>query len=196
MNTRLYRSRDDRMIAGVAGGLAELWDADPSLVRIGWALLSIFTGGIAIVVYIVMAIVVPEEDDVMPWSTADLAQPTATERAEGSTAAPSAATPAAMPAPGAAAELARARAVARQARREERALRRAARGDRPRTGAIVIGVLFILGGAWFLVREYIPWLYWDWVWPATLVAIGVLVLVLALQRNGRTPPASNMGGPS
>ncbi|HLO35880.1 MAG TPA: PspC domain-containing protein, partial [Candidatus Deferrimicrobium sp.] len=67
MNTRLYRSRDDRMLAGVAGGLADLWDADPSLVRIIWALLVPLTGGIALVVYIVMAIVVPEEDDVRAW---------------------------------------------------------------------------------------------------------------------------------
>ena len=46
MSTHLYRSRDDRMLAGVAGGLAELWDADPSLVRVIWALLVVFTGGI------------------------------------------------------------------------------------------------------------------------------------------------------
>ena len=192
MNTRLVRSRDDRMIAGVAGGLAELWDADPSLVRIGWALLAVFTGGIALVVYIVMAIVVPEEDDVMPWSTEPGLPPTGEASLAG---APSAL---AVPVPPArsAAELARARAVARQARREERALRRAARGDRPRTGAIVIGVLFILGGAWFLVREYIPWFDWDWVWPATLVGIGILVLFLALERNGRTPPAASPGARS
>jgi phage shock protein C len=50
MSTHLYRSRDDRMLAGVAGGLAELWDADPSLVRVIWALLVVFTGGIALVV--------------------------------------------------------------------------------------------------------------------------------------------------
>ena len=49
------------MLAGVAGGLAEIWDADPSLVRVGWALLAILTGGVALIVYIVMAIVVPEE---------------------------------------------------------------------------------------------------------------------------------------
>ena len=61
MTDRLYRSRDDRMLAGVAGGLADLLDADPSLVRLVWALLVIFTGGIALIVYIVMAIVVPEE---------------------------------------------------------------------------------------------------------------------------------------
>ena len=58
---RLYRSRDDRMLAGVAGGLAEMWGADPSLVRVIWALLVVFTGGIALLVYIVMALVVPEE---------------------------------------------------------------------------------------------------------------------------------------
>ncbi|HEU4572630.1 MAG TPA: PspC domain-containing protein [Candidatus Limnocylindrales bacterium] len=192
MNTRLFRSRDDRMIAGVAGGLAELWDADPSLVRIGWALLAVFTGGIALVVYIVMAIVVPEEDDVMPWSTEPGLPPTG----EASLAGAPSALAAPVPPATSAAELARARAVARQARREERALRRAARGDRPRTGAIVIGVLFILGGAWFLVREYIPWFDWDWVWPATLVGIGILVLFLALERNGRTPPAANPGARS
>lgn len=64
MGYRLYRSRRDRMLAGVAGGLAEMWGADPSLVRIIWALLVVFTGGIALLVYIVMAIVVPEEDEV------------------------------------------------------------------------------------------------------------------------------------
>jgi phage shock protein C len=64
MGYRLYRSRRDRMLAGVAGGLAEMWGADPSLVRIIWALLVVFTGGIALLVYIVMAIVIPEEDEV------------------------------------------------------------------------------------------------------------------------------------
>ena len=39
MNGRLYRSRRERMLAGVAGGLAEQWNVDPSLVRLVWALL-------------------------------------------------------------------------------------------------------------------------------------------------------------
>jgi len=64
MAGRLYRSRRDRMLAGVAGGLAEMWGADPALIRIIWALLVILTGGAALLVYIVMAIVVPEEDQV------------------------------------------------------------------------------------------------------------------------------------
>src|SRR3990170_2971715 len=61
MDDRLYRSRDERMIAGVAGGLAERLDLDPSLVRIIWAVLVLPTGFLALLVYVVMAIVVPEE---------------------------------------------------------------------------------------------------------------------------------------
>jgi phage shock protein C len=64
MSTRLYRSRRDRMLAGVAGGLAEIWGADVALVRIIWALLVVFTGGVALLIYIVMAIVIPDEEHV------------------------------------------------------------------------------------------------------------------------------------
>ncbi len=59
MNRRLYRSTTDRVIAGVCGGLADLWGIDPSLLRIGWFVLIILTGGIFLLIYIVMAIVVP-----------------------------------------------------------------------------------------------------------------------------------------
>jgi len=63
MTRRLFRSRDDRMLAGVAGGLAELWDADPSVVRVVWAILVPFTGGFALLAYVIMALVVPEEGE-------------------------------------------------------------------------------------------------------------------------------------
>ena len=56
---RLYKSRDDRFLFGVAGGLAEYFDIDPVLVRVGWVLLTIATGGIGLLVYIVLAIVTP-----------------------------------------------------------------------------------------------------------------------------------------
>lgn len=69
------------MLAGVAGGVAETLDADPSLVRIAWALLAILTGGIAIVVYIVMAIVVPE-GPTAPWPPGVPASPPVGDRAE------------------------------------------------------------------------------------------------------------------
>jgi phage shock protein PspC (stress-responsive transcriptional regulator) len=60
VNDRLYRSRDERMFAGVAGGVAERLDLDPSLVRVVWLILTFLTGGLFFLLYIVMAIVVPE----------------------------------------------------------------------------------------------------------------------------------------
>ena len=60
MNRRLYRCRDNRVLAGVAGGLAEHFDVDPSLVRVFW-FLSIFVGGFGVLLYIAMAFIVPLE---------------------------------------------------------------------------------------------------------------------------------------
>ena len=61
MNRRsLYRCRHDRRIAGVAAGVAEFFDLDPTLVRLVW-FVSIFFGGFGLLLYIVMAIIVPNE---------------------------------------------------------------------------------------------------------------------------------------
>ena len=60
MNDRLYRSRDERILSGVAGGLAERFDVDPSLVRVLWVILILLSGGLFLLVYIAMALIVPE----------------------------------------------------------------------------------------------------------------------------------------
>ena len=57
---RLHRSRDNRFMFGVAGGLAEYFNIDPVLVRVGWVLPTIATAGIAALAYIVMAIFTPD----------------------------------------------------------------------------------------------------------------------------------------
>lgn len=57
---RLYRSRNDRMIAGVCGGLAEYFDADPTLVRLLAALMLVFGAPGTLPAYIVMALIIPE----------------------------------------------------------------------------------------------------------------------------------------
>lgn len=60
MSHRLYRCRHDRRLAGVAAGLAEYLDVDVTLVRLGWVA-SIFFGGLGVLAYILLAIVVPLE---------------------------------------------------------------------------------------------------------------------------------------
>ena len=56
---KLYRSEDDRMIAGVAGGLGEFLDIDSTIIRLIFAF-SILLGGTGLLVYAVMWQVVPE----------------------------------------------------------------------------------------------------------------------------------------
>lgn len=60
MKRRLSKSPTERVISGVAGGVAEYLDVDPSIVRVIWALLALITGGVFLVLYIIMWIVVPE----------------------------------------------------------------------------------------------------------------------------------------
>ena len=62
MNTRrrLSRCRHDRQLAGVASGMAEYFDLDPTLVRILW-IVSVFFGGFTILLYIILAFVMPLE---------------------------------------------------------------------------------------------------------------------------------------
>ena len=60
MNRRLSRCRENRVIAGVASGVAEFFGLDPTLVRVLW-FVSIFFGGVSLLLYIGLAIIVPLE---------------------------------------------------------------------------------------------------------------------------------------
>jgi phage shock protein PspC (stress-responsive transcriptional regulator) len=59
-NRRLYRSQSDRMIGGVAGGLADYLNIDATVVRLLFVFFAL-AGGPGLLVYLVMLIVVPEE---------------------------------------------------------------------------------------------------------------------------------------
>ncbi len=61
-NTRqLYRSRKDRMISGVCGGLAEYFNMDSTVVRLIFVLLTLFSKGLGVIAYIILILAVPEE---------------------------------------------------------------------------------------------------------------------------------------
>ncbi len=60
MKKRLTRSKKDRMIAGVCGGMAEYFDIDPTLVRLALVLITLM-GGAGILAYIVAWIIMPEK---------------------------------------------------------------------------------------------------------------------------------------
>ena len=55
---RLHKSRNDRVLAGVCGGIAEFFGIDPTLVRLAWAVM-IFFGGSGLLLYIICALIIP-----------------------------------------------------------------------------------------------------------------------------------------
>lgn len=181
MNGRLYRSRD-RVLAGVAGGMADYFDVDPSMVRVLWAILTFLSGGLLLVVYILMAIIVPEEPDRAPAAvgagpagsagTGDAGADTVTPRGEEAGAVASSTT---------ASDWRAARDAERRARREARWEER---GDRTGgSGAILFGIILIVLGGIFLLREYVPAIDWDQLWPLALIAVGAVLVFGSLRRR-------------
>lgn len=59
MSKQLYRSRTNRKISGVCGGLGEYMNLDPTVVRLIWVLLFFFAG-VGILAYLIAALIIPE----------------------------------------------------------------------------------------------------------------------------------------
>lgn len=62
MEKKLYRSKNDKKLAGVCGGVAKFFGIDPTIIRLIWALVAICAGA-GILAYIVCAFVIPEEPE-------------------------------------------------------------------------------------------------------------------------------------
>lgn len=62
--SKLIRSFDDKVFTGVCGGLGRYFNIDSTLVRIGFALATLFGVGSPIIIYIVLALVMPNDDPI------------------------------------------------------------------------------------------------------------------------------------
>ncbi len=168
---RLYRSRRDRVLTGVSGGLAERIGIDPSLVRIGWVILAFASSGLFALVYLVMAIVVPEEPDVPPVSSP--AWPFETGTADATGGVWPATPPVAAPEPGSHwQDPAPPHAPPSGPRRRDE-----------RTGALVLGGVLVVAGLLLLLRQLLPAIDAGLVWPVLVVALGVFLLLGASRRR-------------
>ena len=158
MNRRLYRCYHDRRIAGVASGLAEYFDVDPTIVRILWVF-SVLFGGVGLLLYIAMAIIVPMEPEERPAPDAQAGE--ATDASTGDAPLPSTTGWHSTPANH----------------------RHAGRGNG--RAATFVGAALILFGSLALLDRLLP----DWadgghfLWPAFIIGIGVLLVVSALRRE-------------
>jgi phage shock protein C len=164
VNRRLYRCRHDRRLAGVAGGIAEYFDADPTVVRILWVL-SIFLGGSGLLLYIAMAIIVPLEPEMgLAAGGPRPGEPTGEADAGGSPA-----------------------GTAMDWHSVPSGHRHASRGSG--NGALYVGAALILFGALALVDGYLPALAdgGRFLWPAFILGIGALLVATAVRRQSTEP---------
>ncbi|HEX9724109.1 MAG TPA: PspC domain-containing protein [Vicinamibacteria bacterium] len=155
---RLFRSRKDGLIAGVCGGLAEYFDVDPSLVRLVF-ILAIFLGGAGLVVYLVAWLIVPENPEQSPTASFVKNQQMKEEvvgelRRLGSSLAE--------------------KFEATVEDGEERPERRS---------TVFVGLALIVIGAAFFLKNFIPWLALESLWPVLLIGVGVLLLIGAARRE-------------
>lgn len=66
---RLVRSRGNKMLAGVCGGLAEYLGVDPVIVRLAAVLLTLWNG-VGLLIYLVLALIMPQESEIAPKANA------------------------------------------------------------------------------------------------------------------------------
>lgn len=61
---KIYRSKSQRMLSGVCGGIAHYFNIDPTIVRLVWVLVSLFSTAIpGLIIYLICVIVIPDEPD-------------------------------------------------------------------------------------------------------------------------------------
>lgn len=180
MSKRLYRSRDDRMIAGVCGGLAEYFGVDSTLIRLAVLFIFLFQG-IGLIAYLIAWLVMSEEPQYQRRERADNYYIENEHKSYSS--------------------------AAENSDRENREAAKTAGDDsgekdqefndenlnnekdyergkyiesgqddkesrrRKLFAAILIGI-----GAIFLLDIWIPALYWERYWPLILIAAGILLL--------------------
>ena len=64
MEKKLYKSNSDKKLDGVCAGIGKYFGIDPTLVRLIWAIVSLFSGGITgLLVYLICALVLPREPE-------------------------------------------------------------------------------------------------------------------------------------
>lgn len=162
MPRRLYRSRDDRILGGVAAGVAAYFRIDPTIVRLAW-LLIVLWGGAGIFLYIIAWIIVPLEPSGRSYTAA------ASETARGE--------------PGGGQDGSGWTSSGSSASEEPRGSRRASSSDREQSAigwALVgVGILLVLFGT-----NIISWLFN----PTVMLAVLFVVVGLFFLGRDERPP--------
>ncbi len=147
---KLYRSRRDKVVGGVAGGLAEYFEIDVVIFRLLFVLLALMGGG-GVIGYIILLIVVPMEPyftpyaETAPGAQPDPANPENTQQSN----------------PGK-------QDTANSTLEHE--------SDRKSNTGMVAGVILIVLGMVFLANHMVPWFRLHDFWPLLLIVAGIFII--------------------
>lgn len=154
----LYKSRTNKMLAGVCGGIAEYFDVDPVLIRIIFVILTIFSG-LGILAYIIGAIIMPYPPPESGNKTETPGQSQSQQQAEQS----------------------------QQAQQFPQAQQIQTASTR-NNGALIAGIILMFLGVYFLMRhipffhDFYWWLHGnihDFIVPTVLILLGIALLIKA-----------------
>ncbi|MFW6265019.1 MAG: PspC domain-containing protein [Bacillota bacterium] len=151
-NKKIYRSRKDKIIGGVCGGLAEYFDIDSTLVRLIFLLVFLSPNGIGIFLYIIPWIIIPEK----PVSQNDDFQSGHDEYSDE--------------------EVILEAEVVEDTNEESNGNNVKSTMNDEKKHAI-IGVVLIALGSLFLVDYWMPRFHWERFWPLILVGAGIALLL-------------------
>jgi phage shock protein C len=156
---KFYRSRTDKVVAGVCGGLAEYFDIDPVLVRLLFVILTIAAGG-GVLAYIILWIVTKEK----PVDFSQIQNPPTMENPKTNYQEPQGS----------------------QEQQKNDPFRYPPHRHKDR-GSLIGGLVLITLGALFLADEFIPHVSFGDLWPIILVVIGIGLLINATARRRNNP---------
>lgn len=169
--TRLYRVVHGRVIGGVAGGLADFFGMDPTIVRLIFLLLAVFGGG-GVLLYIILWIVLPEKNVFNTYNA--YTPPSQAGSESGSTG-----------------------GVGETYEGFETGEPKTGAGSndfgkRKFEGSLIGGLVLILIGAFFLAERFIPRISFGDFWPLLLVVVGVVLIFNSLPgKKSKSDPENN-----
>jgi phage shock protein C len=160
MATRLERSATNKVVAGVCGGIGEYLQVDPTLVRVFFVVGTVVTGGLGLLGYIVLVVLLPLPGQPAPFVKSTGVTTSTVDAAAGDASAGEASAAQILPTP-----------TPTDPAAAER--NRAAFG----VVLIALGAIFLFSnaGVFRIVR-------WDLAWPLVLIAIGALLLAQRIRR--------------
>lgn len=167
--TRLYRTVQGRVIGGVAGGLADFFGIDPTIVRLIFVLLVIF-GGSGVLIYVILWIILPERNIYNTFNQFTTPPPSST--------------------PGDASGIGETydgfnQGKSYYAETESKTTTADVQQRKKVEGSLIGGVILIVIGSLFLIEKFIPRINFGDLWPIVLIAIGLILIFGSLPRGNK-----------